>query len=97
MNVKILKLITGEEIVCEVVSQDDTTVTVKNTVALVLQPNKDGGIQMGFLPWANMVDGDVTIANVNVMYTAEPKDDLKSSYSSMFGGIVTRPKTLITG
>ena len=33
----------------------------------------------------------------NLLFTAEASDDLKNNYNSMFGGIVTPPKTLITG
>ena len=97
MAIKIFKLMTGEEIVAEVTNETADSVSLKNCVALVLQPTRDGKLTFGFVPFASMVDGDVTISKSNLVFTAEASDDLKNSYNSMFGGIVTPPKTLITG
>jgi hypothetical protein len=96
MNIKILKLITGEEVLGEVVEGglDTNNITLKNTVALVIQPSQQG-LQMGFLPWGNMVEGNITLSYSNIIYIGDPKDDLRTNYSSMFGGIVTPPKQLI--
>ena len=95
--IKIFKLITGEEIVAEVVSETEDSVSLKNCVALVLQPSRDGKLSFGFVPFGAMVDGDITIKKDKLLFTAAASDDLKNSYNSMFGGIVTPPKTLITG
>jgi len=95
--IKIFKLITGEEIVAEVVSETEDSVSLKNCVASVLQPSRDGRLSFGFVPFGAMVDGDITIKKDKLLFTAAASDDLKNSYNSMFGGIVTPPKTLITG
>jgi hypothetical protein len=95
--IKIFKLITGEEIVAEVVSETEDSVSLKNCVALVLQPSRDGKLSFGFVPFGAMVDGDITIKKDKLLFTAAASDDLKNNYNSMFGGIVTPPKTLITG
>jgi hypothetical protein len=95
--IKIFKLITGEEIVAEVVSETEDSVSLKNCVALVLQPSRDGKLSFGFVPFGAMVDGDITIGKDKLVFTADASDDLKNNYNSMFGGIVTPPKTLITG
>lgn len=94
MNINLIKLVTGEEIVTEVVSQTDTTVTIKNPLLVVMQPGQ-GGVQFGFLPFASMVNGDVTIEKSKTLYIADVKDDLRNNYSSMFGGIVTPSKQLL--
>ena len=39
MNVRLLEITTGEEVVAEVVSEDDKTITVKN--GLVVIPNQE--------------------------------------------------------
>ena len=62
MAIKIFKLMTGEEIVAEVTNETADSVSLKNCVALVLQPTRDGKLTFGFVPFASMVDGDVTIA-----------------------------------
>jgi hypothetical protein len=99
MNIKIIKLITSEEIVAEVVSGDvySESIKIKNAVALMLQPTRDGKLSYGFVPFGAMIDGDISIKNSNIVYFADINEDLKNNYNSMFGGIVTPPKTLITG
>ena len=54
MNVKLFRIInTGEEVIAEVLSEDDTTVTVQN--GLVVLPT---GQSVGFAPWSPVVDED---------------------------------------
>ena len=36
MNVRLLRITTGEEVVAEVVSEDDKTITVKNGLVVIL-------------------------------------------------------------
>jgi hypothetical protein len=97
MSVKIFKLMTGEEIVAEITNESESSVSLKNCVALVLQPSRDGKLSFGFVPFGAMVDGDITIDKDKLLFIAEASDELKNNYNSMFGGIVTPPKTLITG
>ena len=40
LDVKLIRIVTGEEIIAELVSQDDDTITVKN--GLVVLPNASG-------------------------------------------------------
>ena len=51
INVKLLRIVTGEEVIAELVSESDTTITVKN--GLVVLPTQGG---VGFAPWANVID-----------------------------------------
>lgn len=69
MDVKLFRIITGEEVVAELVSETDTTVTVKN--GLVVLPT---GQQVGFAPWATVIDKDnpeITVSKTHVVYIAE--------------------------
>ena len=97
MDVKLIKLVTGEEIVAEIISSDDTSVTVGKAVAAVLQPGRDGSLSVGFIPWGTLSKKNKTISMSQVVYITTPEDDVASQFSSMFSGIVTPPKTLITG
>ena len=47
IDVKLIRIVTGEEIIAEVVSEDESTITVKN--GLVVLPNATG---VGFAQWA---------------------------------------------
>lgn len=96
MNIKILKLITGEEIIGEVALEDETLITLKNPIAIVIRPSQDG-FTFGFMPWCSLIEGErlVSIGLSNVVTMGNPTDEVKNTYSSMFGGIVTPPKQLI--
>jgi hypothetical protein len=96
MNIKILKLITGEEIIGEVTLEDETLITLKNPLAIVIRPSQDG-FTFGFMPWCSLIEGErlVSIGLSNVVTMGNPTDEVKNTYSSMFGGIVTPPKQLI--
>jgi hypothetical protein len=87
MNVKLIRVVTGEEIVAEVVSETDDTITVQN--ALVVLPTNNG---VGFAPWATVVskdDPEITVSRNHLVYIAEVQEDVSSKYKEMFGNIIT--------
>ena len=74
LNVKLFRIVTGEEVIAEVISEDDTTVTVQN--GLVVLPT---GQSVGFAPWSPVVDEDnrelVVSRNHCLLYTSpSPRD-----------------------
>ena len=94
MNIKILKLITGEEIIGEFSVEGETFITLKNPLAIVIRPSREG-FTFGFMPWCNLMEGEKRLSMSNVVTMGAPTDDVKNTYNSMFGGIVTPPKQLI--
>ena len=87
MNVKLIRVVTGEEVVAEVVSETDDTITVQN--ALVVLPTNNG---VGFAPWATVVskdDPEITVSRNHLVYVAEVQEDVSSKYKEMFGNIIT--------
>lgn len=87
MNVKLIRVVTGEEIVAEVLSETDDTITVQN--ALVVLPT---GQSVGFAPWATVIskdDPEITMSQKHIIYVAEVQDGVASKYKEMFGNIIT--------
>jgi len=87
MNVKLIRVVTGEEIVAEVVSETDDTITVKN--GLVVLPT---GQSIGFAPWATVIskeEPEITMDLKHVIYVAEVQDSVSQKYKEMFGNIIT--------
>jgi hypothetical protein len=87
MNVKLIRVVTGEEIVAEVVSETDDTITVQNALAVL--PTNSG---VGFAPWATVVskdDPEITVSRNHLVYIAEVQEDVSSKYKEMFGNIIT--------
>jgi hypothetical protein len=94
MTVRILKLITGEEIIGEVVSENESHIELKNPLSIMLRPAQDG-FTFGFVPWCNLMEGNKKISHDRIITSGDASDDVKNTYNSMFGGIVTPPKQLI--
>ena len=89
INVKLLRIITGEEIIAEVLSETDDTITVQN--GLVVIPNPQG---VGFAPWATVIDKDnpeVTMSKRHVVYVVALQEDVAKKYNEMFGSKLITP------
>jgi len=97
MTVKAAKLASGEEVLGEVVSETEKFLKLKNPVVVALQQTNDGRMGMGFLPFMPYVREPITISLDKVLVLEEVDENMRNQYNSVFGGIVTPPKTLITG
>ena len=89
MNVKLLRIITGEEVVAELVGETDTTVTVRN--GLVVLPS---GQSVGFAPWATVIDKDnpdITVSKTHVVYIAELDEGICKKYNEIYGSKLVTP------
>jgi len=103
MNIKILKLITGEEVLSEIESESETEFVLSNPVGIAVVRGKDGQPSIGFSPFP--LHGEqksgvtIAIAKKNVVYSYVPAQDFVNNYNQIFGsGIVVPPtKQIITG
>ena len=89
LEVKLIRIVTGEEIIAELVSQDDDTITVKN--GLVVLPNASG---VGFAQWATVIDPDnpeVTMKQQHIVYVVDVQEDVSKKYNEMFGSKLVTP------
>ena len=89
INVKLLRIVTGEEVIAELVSESDTTITVKN--GLVVLPTQGG---VGFAPWATVIDDnkpEITLSHNHVVYIAEVSEDVTKKYNELFGSKLVTP------
>lgn len=81
MNVKIIRLISGEEMLCSVTDNGDT-ITLKNPAVLI--PSPEGKLLMAkWMPYANDENG-FTLAKNFVMFMVEPQSDLSNHYTTTF-------------
>lgn len=99
MLVKALKLVSGEELVGEIVSEDAGEIVIKNPLAIMIQRTQTGDLGIGFVPFAPYLpkDTSIPISTDKTTFCIEVDDQMKNQYNSIFGGIVTPPKTLIVG
>jgi len=90
MNVKLFRIATGEEVIAEVISEDDATVTVQN--GLVVLPT---GQSIGFAPWSPVVDEDnreLVVSRNHIVYIGEVSSSVKKKYNEIYGSKLITPE-----
>ena len=96
--IKIVKLITGEEVIGEVeTSADSSKLTLKSPCALHLVPARSNPEQVGMalVPYAaHGMDHRVHIALSAIVWEQEPIDELRNQYNSIFGNGIVVAKSL---
>jgi len=91
MNCKLIRIVTGEEIIAEVLSETDDTITVQN--GLVVLPSAQG---VGFAPWATVISKDepeIEMSKNHIVYVVALQDDVAKKYNEMFGSKLITPDT----
>lgn len=96
-NLKIIKLVTGDDLLAEVTENSIATVTFKNPVRIVVVPTKDPrSPSVGFAPWGEFSeDKEFTIDKYNILCIMAPIKEFVNQYNTMFGGIVAPSSKLI--
>ena len=90
MEVKLLRVITGEEIIAEIVDENAAEVTLKN--ALVVIPTQQS---VGFAPWATVIDRDnpeITVSRTHIVYIAGVDDSIRNKYDEVYGSKLVKPE-----
>lgn len=91
MNIKILKLISGEEIVSDIEITEAGDFLLKNAVTIVYQKTEKG-LGSGLAPYMPFCTGDVTLFKTAVAAVAAPSKDMDAEYNRIFGsGIIVAP------
>ena len=91
MDCKLIRIVTGEEIIAEVLEETDDTITVQN--GLVVLPTNNG---IGFAPWATVIskeNPEVTMNRKHVVHVAEVQEDVVNKYNEMFGSKLKLPES----
>lgn len=107
-NIKVYKLVTGEEVVAEEISEEvDSMLTapnyyeVINPVIAMLQPRQDGKLGIGLIPYMPYVIKGTHFRfrkeDIIGSVPMEVDEGLITQYSSMFQQILTPTKNLILG
>ena len=94
MNVKLIRMWSGEDVVADLIEEKDDSIVICNPIVAV--PTGNG--QMGFAPWAPLISGknvDLDIARKYIVYISETQDEIVENYTQMFSTIQTPSKKLI--
>ena len=91
IDVKLIRIVTGEEIIAEVLEETASYIKVQN--GLVVLPTAQS---VGFAPWATVIskeNPEITVQKTHVVYVAEVQEDVAKKYNEMFGSKLVTPAT----
>ena len=89
-DVKLIRLITGEEIIAEVLDWKNGVMTIQN--ALVVIPQQG---QVGFAPWATVINPDMPEIGLDmkhIIYSVEVAEPVVKQYNEIFGSNIVLPE-----
>tara|TARA_B100000700_G_scaffold295886_1_gene359202 strand:- start:59 stop:358 length:300 start_codon:yes stop_codon:yes gene_type:complete len=94
MNVKLIRMWSGEDVVADLVKETDDSVTIANPIVAV--PSQQQG-HLAFAPWSPILkerNTEVDVTKRYVVYITETQDDVVDQYKEMFGNsaVATPPK-----
>lgn len=93
-NIKIVRISTGEELICEVeTTQFPGTYRLKDVAILI--PTEQN--QLGLAPFMAYSDasGGMDINDSFIMFQVDPVEGLLNQYKTMFGKVLTPDKKII--
>jgi hypothetical protein len=98
-NLKIIRFLTGEEIMAEVLEETKEVLVVKNAVRIVVVPSQTDtkNPSVGFAPYSQWTDEkELTLNRSHVTLLIAPITEFVNQYNGMFGGLVVPNSKIIT-
>jgi hypothetical protein len=89
--IKLIKLTTGDDVVCEYKDNEDGTITIENPAAFFTMQTEEG-MQMGLAPWIPISkDKKFNISKDRIMVVSIPIDEIEQQYRTNFGSGLVVP------
>lgn len=84
-NVKVFKMINGEELIAEVFNHYDRHFELKNPANIMLQQTGNGQMGVGIAPYMPYAVGNVSLYKSAIAAEAEPEQSMINEYNRIFG------------
>ncbi len=94
MNVKLIRMWSGEDVIADQVGDLEDTIVIRNPIVAI--PTGNG--QMGFAPWSPLLKDkniDLEVSKKYIVYISEAQEQIVDSYVDMFSVIKSPSKKLI--
>ena len=99
MDVKLLRLTTGEDIVAEMVYSDASITTIKKPFVLIpmaQNPGSSSETKLYFSPFIQFAENEeMHIKEEHIITINDPKSEIKNNYLNYIGAIVPVEKKII--
>ena len=88
-DVKVLKLITGEEVIARITEEENNLISLKQPMTLqMLPPTSTGQVGIALVPWMKSAKNEkVTISTEHVLVTDEASDQSEKNYLQIVTGL----------
>ena len=86
--IKIVRFISGEEIITTVVNQNDKKILVEKSLVMMYKPSGEGQISIGFGPFMPYSEGQVALSVSAVAAIADPMEKIVEEYNRIFSPII---------
>jgi hypothetical protein len=88
-DVKVLKLITGEEVIARITEEENNLISLKQPMTLqMLPPTSTGQVGFALVPWMKAAKSDkMTISIEHVLVTDEASDQTEKNYLQVVTGL----------
>lgn len=104
MEVKIVRLLSGEDLVAKVDTSKKDVMTLFSPIIIVANQQGDasGRMNFGFMPWpffaerSDVEKNGVPVLRSAIVMTYNPLPDILNQYNSATGGIITSTNGLVT-
>ena len=104
MNLKLLRLRSGEDVICEVLKESAELIFIKNPAMLMPVGSQGQQMQMGMAPWMPFSEqNEVEIPRDWLVVMSDVVKDIANNYNQIFGSGIVVPdvkvdtKTLLKG
>ena len=94
MNVKLIRMWSGEDVVADLIEEKNDSVVICNPIVAV--PTGNG--QMGFAPWSPLLKGkneELEVTKKYIVYMADTQTEIEEQYQDMFSVLKTPSKKLV--
>lgn len=100
LNIKMLRLLNGEELIAEVVVDSENKAVIKNPIRVVVMPSQTrdpkAAPTIGFAPWLEFAeDKQIELDKSHILFIVKPVQEFINQYNTIFGGIVAPSSKLI--
>jgi hypothetical protein len=97
MNVKLMRLSTGEDLIGDVITNENGNVVIENPCIVYLSQNPNGGpANLGMTRWMPYASNkEFSLDSKYIVTFAEPVEELAKQYDSVFGAGLIVPPTSI--
>lgn len=97
MNIKVYKLLSGEELIAEQFNHYDRHYELKNPAQIVLQQTPQG-VGVALAPYMPYVEGNLSLVKSAIAAEGDPNLQMQNEYNRIFGtGIQVAPASALAG